>query len=203
MISLRRRRREPDPDELDGWTERVRENAGQAVIIVLVMVVAGIAVLRGDDIRARLLDLAVRATGGSDAGLAAAGWLVPTLPLIIALLYVTVIDDLRIFVRWPYLLVLGAVAGLALMFFPGRSEEVADLVTGPGSAAFATGLRWAGASLVPGMAVLGWVHLEGAPSYRRGRRVPSARARRRTRAGSLAIAALSLAALGVALLRAV
>jgi hypothetical protein len=139
------RKREPHrPRHGVGRRAALLASAQAAALLLATLVVVGLLVAFSDDMRTATLGVAAHLTGGTAHGMAVAAWLVVWLPFAIAGL------GLLLFPRLPAPVVVGWLATAALLllpaigFLPGRGERVESLVSGPGAAGFAAGLRWCG-----------------------------------------------------------
>ncbi|WP_127551580.1 hypothetical protein [Actinoplanes sp. OR16] len=115
--------------------EQAGPRTGAAIgVVVAVLAAVGIGLLLRDPI----VLMARSASGGSGAGMAAAGWLVAVAP------FVALGSGLRRTGRSRILC--GALAalfgGVLFWFVPLSSRYIAGVVSGPGGAGFITGLHW-------------------------------------------------------------
>ncbi|MET0426195.1 MAG: hypothetical protein ABW046_20170 [Actinoplanes sp.] len=124
-----------------------------ALFLAALLVVA-FFVIFAEAIRERVLTSARAVTGGGDRGMAVAGWLLVLVPLWFGA------AGLLVFPRLPAKVVVAWIAAAVLLlvpaatFAPGRGTHIEDLISGPGVAGFATGLRWAAWNLVSLVAAL-------------------------------------------------
>jgi hypothetical protein len=159
-----------------------------AALFVAALLVVAFFVIFAEPIRERVLNSARAVTGAGDRSMGVAGWLLVTVPLWFGA------AGLLIFPRLPAKAVVAWIAAAVLLlvpaatFAPGRGTRIEDLIGGPGAGGFATGLRWAGWSL---MSLLAALFLTDDTRFG-GRR----------RLGLLAVATAGLGSLAVVLVRA-
>ena len=128
---------------------RARLATAGGILLVLAPFVAGIGTaLWGDELRDLLVAAACRFTGCGAPGMAAAGWLVVSAPIWWLAAGATRFGRWRRPARWAYGIGGGVLVLVAWAFVPGRGEELDEVLDGYGELAFATGLRWAGLSIV-------------------------------------------------------
>ncbi|BCJ44404.1 hypothetical protein GCM10010168_12180 [Actinoplanes ianthinogenes] len=137
-------------------------------VMAAALAVVAFYMVTGEHFKASVLELARAATGGSDRGMAVAAWALVHVPIWLAA--ALALGLRRIWLGIPPLLLLVPMAP----FLPGRGERVDAMVSGPGAAGFADGLRWAGFALIA-IPIIGVIStsLEG-PGFRRGEPVVAA-----------------------------
>ena len=196
MISKRPRHSVP-------WSDRLRRAAGVALVTVLIVIAILPVAIFGQQIRDVIVTPARAATGETSAGMAAAGWLVVTFPVWFAGL------GLLLWPRLPRVVAIGwgivtvTLFAPVLAFVPPKHQTVDSLITGSGSAALATGLRYAYWTLPLLACNAIWCsgRLRG-NTYRRGQLIVGTQDQRTRVRGAIVGIAISLVALTIATIRA-
>jgi hypothetical protein len=143
----------------DGDTGPGRTGGAAAGILVAALFVLGPILLGvgnaffGHQVRDVVVAAACRFTGCGAAGMAFAGWLVLSAPLWWLAGGALFVGRWGRRARWAYGIGGALLVLVAWPFLPGRGEKLDDLLDGYGELAFATGLRWAGLSIVALIAV--------------------------------------------------
>ena len=163
----RRRRRTRDlvPTEVPGPTRPAPFLAGLSqgaqvgigsVVVLLVIGIATVLTLTvGEDFRDATVAAACAVTSCSGAGMAVAGWLLPMTPLLYGLAVYAWFRRSPVAGKVAWIVAGAALFVAALQFLPGKSgPDLAELLDGPGSAAFVSGMKWGMGALSAGVGVL-------------------------------------------------
>ncbi|MEV6302561.1 hypothetical protein AB0M02_24320 [Actinoplanes sp. NPDC051861] len=109
---------------------------------LIVLLVALVAIGAGRLVRDPLIGAARALSGGTSAGMAAAGWLVAVAPFAALGLVLQRTRGMERRYRAAFGIVPALLAGVLIWFAPFSGRYLAGVVSGPGGSGFVTGLYW-------------------------------------------------------------